>query len=638
MTFLTSRREKPKDSFEDSSNKRFDKKKLRKLTKVADTEAEISRYFRSAKPTSLDMSVSHRQRYQKGKRRSRDQESPQALVDLSERSFLGFGSCGPNASISPVKSPISRHSKSLRRGVSRSPTRSTSYLSWSQSRGPSYASPPPNTRHHVEPLTSSKLANRKRASPASNRDQHSLPLISPPRVQKISPGTQEAASRPSSKLGNANKDPDQTSESRLALGERLRSREKIQTRINNGTIKLDAAKMPRDIEGSIPDEIHPSEATKHDSPNLALPTQDRAACQSARHEPRREPPAHDVRSFSAQMPIGSPHKDQLDEILEALLRDCNTNVAGSDPASRTKSSHCSFPVGEEKRTPAKIQERLRMPAHAFDTGVCAVEASASASKSSRKPRSASFQMTPAIDDLKSTHASSRGSLNYSNRPSSNYYQDPPPIPAQDHVDSRNAWNGYENFYERQQEQVDLMPKAFTGHKAPCEAVQDDSLRPPGETAQGTESSEYVPDHHCIDIRDESDDRRPYLYDTLQKGNNANNNQQVRYGEWYDDSIDHGASYESGATTPHVSHEDLDNGFMAMDHTNDHQEREQSFSQGADEPEIEDRLFTTNMSEISSWWPRHISSSNLTLETYATDARAQDVNSALSKFWTPHKLY
>ena len=624
MTFLTSRRERPKDSFEDTSNRPSDKKKQWKSTKALDTEAEFSRYFTSAKPASLGVTSPHGQRGQQNRRRTRDHESPQAYVDLPDRPFLGFGSCGPNTSISPAKIAINTGSRGLRSGDTRSSTRSTSYLTWSQSEGPSYASPLLDRRHHIESLASSKLSNRKRVSQGPHEGQRSMSPVSPPCGQRTFLGTQGAVSNPSSEHENPCKAPGQNSKSRLATGERLRSREKSQDHHDTRTIVLDAAKAPQNIEDSVHDKTYPAEASGHGGPEPVLPSRNQAACQFSGHEPRCEPQAHDTRPLSAQIPTISPHEDPLDDILEALLRDCNTKVVGPDLFPGATPIHRNSNDSEEARIPDRIKQRSRMPAHVHFNSNYSPENPASAFRSSRKPGSAGHQQASPHADPKSTHKLSRGSLNSPNRPNLGYNLSYPSVPTQNQVDSRNAWNGYDNLYERQHEQEDFRPETSREHIQPYTAVQDDLSSPSRETGHSAGPSEYAPGLHPVEVGDDHEDE---------------NCQEIRHYGWGHQHIDHETFYDSGASIPHESHEGFDCGIMAQNHVNDYKEREQSITQGADQHENEQQLFTANMSDaFPSWRSHRLSGSNYGLERCAVNGQVQDVDPILSGFWTPHKLY
>ena len=624
MTFLTSRRERPKDSFEDTSNRPSDKKKQWKSTKALDTEAEFSRYFTSVKPATLGVISPHGQRGPQTKRRTRDHESPQAYVDLPDRPFLGFGSCGPNTSISPAKIAINTGSRGLRSGDTRSSTRSTSYLTWSQSEGPSYASPLPDRRHHIEPLASSKLSNRKRVSQDPHESQRSMSPVSPPCGQRKFLGTQGAVSKPSSEHENPCKDLGQISESRLATGERLRSREKSQDHHDTRTTGLDAAKAPQNIDDSVHDKTYPAEASGHGGPEPVLPSRNQAACRFSGHEPRCEPQAHDTRPLSAQMPTISPHEDPLDDILETLLRDCNTKVANSDLFPRATPIHRNSNDGEEARIPDRIKQRSRIPTHVHFNSIYSPENPASAFHSSRKPGSAGHQQACPHADPKSTHKLSRARLNSPNRPNLGYNLSYPSVPTHNQVDSRNAWNGYDNLYERQHEQEAFTPETSREQIRPYTAVQEDVSGPSRETGHSAGPSEYAPGLHPVEVGDDFED---------------DNCQKIRHDGWGDQHIDYGTFYDSGASIPDESHEGFDSGITAQNHVNDYQERERLFAQGADQHENEQQLFTANVSDTYPSWRSHrLSGSNHGLERCAVDGQVQEVDPILSGFWTPHKLY
>ena len=626
MTFLTSRREKPTDSSVALSRKYLDKNKRRKPAKAADTEAEFSRYFMSAKPTSLDMKKSHRQQDQKDSGSSRNPEPKQASIDLPERPFLGFGSCGPNTSTSPIKSLDDRNSKDLRRSPSKSLTRSTSYLTWSQSRESSHASSPPHKRHHVEPLKSSKLSNRQRTPPASHKDQHNIPLSSPPGVQVMSSGIQEAALKPASKHEIATEAPAQNMEPQLAVIKQIRSRELSQKRSGTKNLEPDAANITLDIKGSTVDNALTTEAAAHDGSKLTLQPQNQDAHQSAAREPQSAPPVYDVRPLFGPMPTNSPHQDQLDYVLEALLRDCTTKVVASDPASHVAPSDYNLHANGIMKVSATHQEHSRMHVSPLVNGAYATEALASASKVSGNPRSASAQCAPILNESRSTHTPSEGNLKPSNRSSSINAEGRAFISTQNQVDSRNAWNGYGTFYERQQEQVNIMPETATRRLAPDEAVQDNHLE---ETDHNTRFSDRVPGRHCAGVQDDG----PYSYQFLHEENENKTQQEIRHGGRYDHYIDQKDLSDSGASMLDASHDGFDDENKATNHTYGHKDKERLFSRGSIEQESEPYLFTTNMPDIySSWQPRHQS------KAYDANARVEDVDSAFPEFWTPHKLY
>ena len=631
MTFLTSRREKPKGSFEDSSNKFWDTKKRQVSTKVADTEAEFSRYFLSTKSPNLDVTASHRQRDQQDRRQSQDHGSPQALVDLPERPFLGFGSCGPNTTISSAKSLDNTDSRSLGRGVSRSPTASTGYLTWSESRGASNASPPPDRRHHVESLKSSNLANRKYTSPAPHKVHHSVPPVSPAQEQKTSPGGQRTAFRPCSKRKTTNRAPAQNKKSLLAIAERSKSGAKSQSRDDTGTVDLDAPEISPKIDGSIPDVTDRSKTATHDCPESASTTSKQADRQISGHEPRRKPLDHGLRHISAQMQTKSPDRDQLDDILEALLKDCNTFVDRSDAASLATLSHPKSHAGEEARLPAEIPEDSRKPAHAFVNSNYTSEPPAPAPSSSKDPCSAKPHLVPVIDHSIPTHTPFTRSPNISGRPSLDYPQGYPPSRMHNEMNLTNAWNGYDTFYGRRQEPADGMQNTSMGRILPNEAVQDDLVSPLEKSYDGVGPCKQTPGCHPVGVRDGAE--------SLQVRSEHDNHQRVWRGEWYDQPVNDQASNETGRLLLDMSYEGFDDETMALNHAIEYQGKEQSFAQRTDEPETEDQRFTTDVSDTyHSRRPCQHVSSKYGLEAPPNNYWVQDDGSAMSQFWTPHKLY
>ena len=643
MTFLNSRREKPKGSFEDSSNKLRDTKKRRVSTKAADTEAEFSRYFLSTKSPSLDVTTSHRQQDRQNRRQSHDHGSPQALVDLPERPFLGFGSCGPNTTISPTKSLDNTDSRSLGRGASRSPTVSTSYLTWSESRGASNVSPPPDRRHHVESLRSSELANRKYTSPAPHKPYHSVPPVSPAQEQKSSPGGQGNAVRPCSKHNTTNKAPGQNKNSPknspLTIADRSNSGAKSQSRGDIGTVDLDAAEIPQNINGSIPDVTDRSKIVTHDCSGSASTSPKQAARQISGHEPQRKALGHGLRHMSAQMQIQSPNGDQLDDILEALLKDCNTFVDRSDAASLATLSHSKSHAGEETRIPAEIPEDSRKPAHAFVNSTYTSEHPAPTPNSSQDPCNAKPHLGTAIDHSIPIHKPFTRGLNVSSRPSLEYPQSYPTRRMHNEMNLMNAWNGYDTFYGRRHEPADGMRNTSIGRILPNEAVQDDLLSPSGKSDHYVGPCEQIPGCHPADLRDGFDDYGPHSFESSQARSEHDHHQSIWRGEGYDQLVNDQASNETRRLLLDISYKGFDDETVALNHATEYQEKEQSFAQRTDEPETEDQRFTTNVSDTyHSRGPCQHVSSKYGLEAPPKNYWVQDDGSAMSQFWTPHKLY
>ena len=107
-----------------------------KKSRAADADAEISRYFASRKCTEAHINSLPEHSNQKQARRVHlGHEVPQSFIELPDMPFLGFGNCGPKSAspIKLIKELDTRCVPSRSQRFTRSPTRATSYFSWSQS-------------------------------------------------------------------------------------------------------------------------------------------------------------------------------------------------------------------------------------------------------------------------------------------------------------------------------------------------------------------------------------------------------------------------------------------------------------------------------------------------------------------------
>ena len=565
--------------------------------------------------------------------RSRDHESPRTFVDLPDRPFLGFRSCGPNMSTSPPEMPISAQSRSLHAGDARPPTRSTSYLTWSQTEAQSYPSPLLNTGHYVEPLTSSKLLNRQRTPPIHDKDQHSTLFVTPPCVQNTHLEPQGSVPRPPSKNETANEAPSQTMDFWSATGEPRRLNEKSRGRKVTGRVKLDAARISQDTEDSVPVTKHVAEAATNGGKEPVPLPRDQTTCQSSEYEPPCKSQGYDVHLLSAQMsPIG-PTKDPLDDILEALLKDCNTNAAGGDLASGASSCHRNLTVSEEARKSDTIEKCSSMSAGPLLKDGCASEAPMSASVFPTKPRSSNLHRISTHDGLRAAHTPSMRSVDSSNRPSLDNSRGCPYILKQSQVDPRNAWNGYDNLYERQQERAHPTPKTSRVLLPPNVTVRNDLSGPSPEIERGAAPNTFEQNFYPVEVGDELDVYRPSYH------------QETRNEDWDGHFTDHVNSYGCGESHAYALSDGCKWGIRAEDNANDYQQREisagheRSCAQGADQHDVQHQLFTTDISDhYTSWRPHHINRRNYCLEGSASGTQIRGVDPALSGFWTPQKLY
>ena len=625
MAFLASRRERPKDSFKDSSTKPSDKKKRRQSTKAADTEAEISRYFLSAEPTSLNATNSLGQKRQQDERKAPDHESPQAFVNLPDTPFLGFGSCGPNTSISPAKVSDNR------RGDSLCPTRSTSYLTWSQSEAPSYASPPPNRPHLAMRSKVSTSSDQKSTSSTSHKSQHSTQSGCRARVQPTSTETCSKHENPVEVL-----EPDH--KPRLANEDGLGPREETNNQDDIGKNKFDVANGPPQIEEPVPDKVEPAQGEKHGDPKSATSPKDQVSLQSSGPEPRFEPQAHAARFLSTQLPVISPHKDSLDDILDALLKDCNNEVADSNLASCSTSSHPNVCIDEEAFTLNKIQEHSCIPTHAFVNRVSPVEASAPVSNSSRRPHSAILQYASTHDDSMSTNIPSPGNVSTSHRPSQGYaWYDRayPSIPTQNQTRSTNAWTGYDTLYERQQKIAESTPETSTETVLPYTMVRDNLLNPWRETKNAAVPDMYTQDVDIMGLGDKLDGHSLDFYETLQGRNEDSVHQEIGYGEWADQLDTYGAP----ETIFDESYKGHDGGLMTENNFSTDWQGELNANYERSSAQSSDQHVVRNIPDTNyPWRPHQIFSRIEDVESHAAEAQVNEADPALADFWTPHKLY
>lgn len=170
MTFLNPRKEKPKNPIHAT-----EKKSRRKRDKNADAEAEISRYFTSKK--SLDyrqqpyedqpaFESSHPKYRDEGLYRVREtskREDPSlSLAGLPEKPFLGFGSSGPPTTSPETRLQMIHKSNRATQSQSRtlSPTRSTTYYTWSKTGGSSPNSDKLHSFRSISAHASSQLVQR----------------------------------------------------------------------------------------------------------------------------------------------------------------------------------------------------------------------------------------------------------------------------------------------------------------------------------------------------------------------------------------------------------------------------------------------------------------------------------------------
>lgn len=463
MNFLNSRRMRPDEPAALANSKSSTMKSRRKSTKAADTEAEISRYFTSTKATTRD-TLEHRAKgkQQKSQRRTRDHDSPPAFIDLPDNPFLGFGSCGA-VSVSPVKRLDSRGIRDLEKRLTRSPKRSTSYFTWSESGVPSQPSPR-GDKQVVLPLATSKYANRirkhsisteagVRKAPASSPPTLDISIAKPRPAMDISPqrGRSEDLMKGVEVSPGRGKRPHNASPSRWHLETR------------------EAQYLPEGIP------LKPAEriATHHAeelSPRMSKPGSREqrspdSADQSVRAQRRRQSHENDPRTV--KIPMSQTLTDQAiedlpDTAIDELLDSCKC---------RRNKIEVNVETRDARQLDPRLDERthVRRPAVILSTRSQEFERSAQGNPDLKSElptfRPVSDQGTAnttpehaqrpeQIQFENFIPAASGQSTNVSNTPNSRGYA-PEQYPGQQkhRADSRSAWNGYSTIYELQEDAV-----------------------------------------------------------------------------------------------------------------------------------------------------------------------------------------
>ncbi len=437
MSFLNSRQRKPTEIAKPIDTRPAQKCKTRKSTQPADTEAEISRYFTSTKVPdkhSSDRPDGPKQR--ESNRRTRTRDSPSDFVDLPGTPFLGFGSCGA-VSTSPTKKLGSPAVRDLERRLTRSPTRSTSYFSWSQSGAPSQGSTQLN-KHNLSPMEPSRCLNPVSLEADPSRQALSTSHVEQILLEKHRTGTSVTSVR------NARSRPGQC-QGHSPLP-KAKCSGKIEQRSQDREIKETVQASGLNTLGSV--EGTSERAQTHTSPdlhrgNLASPSMDGMLAHRAESDPEAIglPRPSDMVIDTAMNP--------LDTALEALLHDARTMDRKVEMIAtgmtdflpnHTKDVEIT-PADQTRHTPRTASKHVALPPiiAAGPHTRCDIPhlQSDHGIKVSKDQRSMQFTSGP------SSHSPKRPQCG-------DYTPELLLSPYSRKVDSRSAWNGYGDIYERQQ--------------------------------------------------------------------------------------------------------------------------------------------------------------------------------------------
>ncbi len=492
MTFLNSRRAKPDEHVGQKDSKPYAKKTRRQSTKAADTEAEISRYFTSAKATARDAS-DHRAdgKQHESTRRTQIHDSPPAFVDLPDHAFLGFGSCGVD-SVSPVKRLDSRGLKNLERKLARSPTRSTNYLTWSQNGLPSQASLH-RDKQPVVPLRSSKYSNRRRNRSISTEAATPKDPLSSSRASDVHIAEDNAANsiNPQSK-----ESPSTAKATDMSIRPNKRSRGAISPSHSpqkRGETRSDSEGAPlRSVQtialGHRHESEHPRSAPRGSQKKPSRDSTDRSA-RAKRGKGFRENGLHAIRAGTGQIVMDQAALDLPDNMIDDLLQDCksqsNAEALGPEPEHLEQSDSEVIGPFTVCESTSFLYERFQGVEHnPHGDPMLEVKSPATRPVSYSEPLNLRDQHHSVYKELRPqrlapTHAASRHGINSFNRPKN---MGDTPEQAQTsrtpRGDSSSAWSGYNTIYKCQQDAAQVALAANEVYSMTHEAPhQESSMHP-----------------------------------------------------------------------------------------------------------------------------------------------------------------
>ena len=642
-----------------ADNKLPVKKKPRKSTKAADTEAEMSRYFTSAKVSTRDALKSQRQSQQpEVQRRPLKYDSPPDFVDLPDKPYLGFGSCG--VSVSPARKLDSRTLRDLERRLTRSPARSTSYFTWSQSGIRSQAS----QHGSVAPLETSRHSNRRRSPPAPAKPERLKPPISPLEVRTLSGGYHDAAtginppSRHSDGALNAATAPLPLNHGHDGSGTHSREHHKTaEARFdhNEPTLESAGAVLTRESAGNY--------APEQSEPRLHKPLPSDTTQPCTKLKPRDGGPERNAQASITRPAYRSaypPPLDPLELVLEGLLQE-NSHHGTTDAVfprveslgRRDPQQANTFRPNRSARIPSQRIHFHQQAGGASGPGVPLeyVASGLDFVDGRSQHRQGSTNLGHEAHSL--AHTMSRHGLRSSNRPNTmDYILDPPPSPKTNRVDSRSAWKGYDTIYKRQQDMEDPLLIESQSHRKEHENRNSQASMQPRSDGDLSAYPLYEPDDRPIGVEDRSNDYGPGLYEGQDSVHNAHAyaEQAMLYEDYRDEQYDPPSAWndiEQRSFAEH--HHDLGPGDFTNHHDNEHQSQhvhtgyQYPAEQTIDPRGLEQHQpLVTNVASVNTPWRSTFGSNfpnngHRTLEATASVRDGLD-DPALSSFWTPHKLH
>ena len=641
--FLNSHRVRPEDNSNPLHTKPSDKEKKRKSTKAADVEAEISRYFTSAKVPRRSVPDSHpheRLCQQKAHRRPQVSDSPVNFIDLPDKPFLGFGSSGA-VSISPVRRVDCRALIDHESLFTQSQSRSTSYFTWSPSGVRSQASPQYRGKS-VVPLAPSQCSPRE-TPPVSSEVESSQPPKAPPAGRHSTGNYRDAATgttppdRPS-KIDPTSGSPilgdGRRSESVCSL-DRVRTRElEAETKSRPSRVKPG----PEEGRASGPSPRQSETRSQQRSPcgatqEFVIPRYQQGALAS---------PPHAFPNGSVPESKKSPIVDPLEAVLAELLQE----------SKQLSPVECLFSRYENQRPP-DVGPQQQRPINS-GSGLPQNEPSAHVKPWPHKDRfyDPSLQLEQVASTMDSVESHprryhgvmvesqhrqnfereiSRHSIRSLTRPSTMEYVAGPLLnPGSGRVDSGSASNGYASLYERQQSKEDGASFEGQGINTENLLVESEVHGQPDNYAMHLAYHNQSSDNPPIGVEDHFNDDMPDFQDG--SGPYHHSHDPMLADDYANQSNDYSAWVDGDQPFLSEAYNELESADIMYSHHDGLQ------------PQNDDIIFEPGGSVITNgagfhnpWHPvPNLAPPSVVEASSVAQNRVDDPR--LSHFWTPHKLY
>ncbi|KAI4257499.1 MAG: hypothetical protein L6R42_005619 [Xanthoria sp. 1 TBL-2021] len=441
------------------------KSKRRKEAKAADAEAEFSSFFASSKDTSRAAirTIEHGSKVKGRKSVEVTEEQDQSSlppVDLPEKPFLGFGSCGPGhvSPVMPSRSTIPNDYNRLLPTHWSLSDRSTTYFTWSRS-SPSRHTLSERQRQSRQTLAENRAEARRRQSmEVKSRERSSS-------SQSNSPKGYEVRRTPPSRHERPCK----------AMKE-------------HGSIDRHAS-VPESIH-DLPNKISAgADHTNVNSPGL-LEQQEKIHEICARDDPL-PPEARGTGTDLASLLASQNRSELLGAVLDLLMG--KTSAHNANSRQSPKRSEIAGSKGEDYLAVPEVVPKSQMQYEAYivhSRGLPHADsnlplhperpASARQIPDMQRARSSGSNKSKKSTPTTNNHSRTPVAMSKTNKPPeplhpSQHAQllDRPSLVTGSRPNTSNAWTGYRNIY---QEQFDMQTRTVSQGKNYEDAPQDSSKR------------------------------------------------------------------------------------------------------------------------------------------------------------------